>query len=396
MVILLNQEHTNFIKCFVIFDIFAFTLIRVFNIIEEGKVGGPQIRLCNVAQSISDYIHTIVCMPRQNSLKFVDICNEKSIDYIQLSLSRITKEKTVMIKYLIFFIYEVYALRKSILFHNVDIVHVSGGSWQFKSIISGLLSGKKVVWHINDSYMPLLIRLCYYFLNRFCDYLIFASNCSYNYYGKFTSNKVPFNIINAPVDTNIFRPLAINQLKNNKFTIGTICNISRVKDLVTFINTAIILNRKFDNLEFYIIGPVFKNQINYYNILNSHLTKNLVKNVNFIHRCYDVRDYLRIFDVYLCTSKSESSPVSVWEAMSMEKPIVSTNVGDLSIILNKHKCGFASDVGNSSELANNLSILYNSPNLLREFGLNARNFVKNNYDIKLISALYIKTYESII
>ena len=48
----------------------------------------------------------------------------------------------------------------------------------------------------------------------------------------------------------------------------------------------------------------------------------------FISRC--IRSLLNQSDIYVCSSNYESSPVSIWEAMSMELPIVSTDVGDLS------------------------------------------------------------------
>ena len=44
--------------------------LRVINFIEEGKLGGPQVRIVRVARSISETIETIVVMPENNSEYF--------------------------------------------------------------------------------------------------------------------------------------------------------------------------------------------------------------------------------------------------------------------------------------------------------------------------------------
>ena len=49
---------------------------------------------------------------------------------------------------------------------------------------------------------------------------------------------------------------------------------------------------------------------------------------------------MKNFDLLISTSHRESLPLSIIEALSMSIPVVSTNVGDVSYVLNKNKCGF--------------------------------------------------------
>ena len=65
-----------------------------------------------------------------------------------------------------------------------------------------------------------------------------------------------------------------------------------------------------------------------------------VNNISFINGRNDIRPLLKRFNVYICSSKAESSPISVWEAMSMSKPIVSTDVGDVSKYVKNNYNGF--------------------------------------------------------
>ena len=46
-------------------------ILRVANIIEEGKLGGPQIRIANVAHALTGKVETTVILPKDNSEKFV-------------------------------------------------------------------------------------------------------------------------------------------------------------------------------------------------------------------------------------------------------------------------------------------------------------------------------------
>ena len=57
----------------------------------------------------------------------------------------------------------------------------------------------------------------------------------------------------------------------------------------------------------------------------------------------DTSSFYQSIDVYACYSKSEASPTSVWEAMFFEKPIISTNVGDLKEINSSNSFGYIID-----------------------------------------------------
>ena len=62
-----------------------------------------------------------------------------------------------------------------------DLVHVSGGSWQFKGVIAGKISKTKVVWHLNDTFTPYIVRLIFKQINFLADSFIFSSKKTKNY-----------------------------------------------------------------------------------------------------------------------------------------------------------------------------------------------------------------------
>ena len=66
----------------------------------------------------------------------------------------------------------------------------------------------------------------------------------------------------------------------------------------------------------------------------------LNENIFFIGQKNNIYDYLNISELYVCSSNYESSPISIWEAMSMNLPIISTKVGDLTRVIINGQNGY--------------------------------------------------------
>jgi len=71
-----------------------------------------------------------------------------------------------------------------------------------------------------------------------------------------------------------------------------------------------------------------------------------------------------------CLSTVGQVPAKIFDAMSMAKPIISTNVSDIPVILNN--CGYIVEPGNIKELSNKISIVFKDLNKSKEMGLKAR------------------------
>ena len=76
--------------------------IKVANIIEESKLGGPQIRIVNIANALKDIVETTVILPKENSDNFITLLKKLKVNFKSFSLSRITKNYKVALKYIFF------------------------------------------------------------------------------------------------------------------------------------------------------------------------------------------------------------------------------------------------------------------------------------------------------
>ncbi len=373
--------------------------VRVANIIEEGKLGGPQVRIANVASALQPHVETTVVLPFENSDRFCAKLQDLNIPFKEFNLSRITKEVRVALRYLFFFWYEVLLLARYFRREKFDLVHVSGGAWQYKGVIAGKMAGIKVVWHLNDTFMPGFIRKLFGFFSPYADAYIFASERTKEYYGSLIKFDKPAFVIPAPVDTRHFDPSGeypgdeeIIDSWRGKIVIGNIANINSIKGLETFIHAASLLNVEYDNLLFVVVGSAYKTQNHYLKCLQSKCDDLSVVNIEFMGYKTDIRPVLQRFDIYVCSSKAESSPISVWEAMSMGKPVVSTDVGDVGLYVGNAINGFIIGVGDCGALRNRLSTLINNEDMRSKFGSRGREIAIRNLDISLCAHRHLAVY----
>ena len=238
--------------------------IKVANIIEDGRLAGPQNRMMKVASVLNNIAHKNN-FTKSNSQDFQNQCNKLGIKYIPVSLSAMSSNWISIIRYIALFPYEFYCfhvLKKN----KFDLVHLSGGCWQFKGLIAAKLAKIKVIWHLNDTNAPLLIRKFFSLLSPLANSIIFASERTRDYYKKYLPVKIRSFLIQSPVDVKFFNPrLQYNTEKiekkifcKDKIKIGTIGNINPNKGHITLLKTAKLLSNYSGQIIFFIIGPVYK------------------------------------------------------------------------------------------------------------------------------------------
>ena len=121
----------------------------------------------------------------------------------------------------------------------------------------------------------------------------------------------------------------------------------------------------------------------------------LTRNVYFLGAQSEIKELLKFCDIYLCSSVSESSPLAVWEAMAMGKPVVSTNVGDVSLYVKDGINGFVIDAGDFVSMADRISKYIENDHLRQVHGKRARSVSIENLDIKFCAEKHIQVYYSI-
>lgn len=378
---------------------------RVAMILEEGKLGGPQIYVERLAAASAEFVHTTVIIPNENSSLFQELLNQSNLEFVAFDITRITKEIKVAVRYVLFSWLEILRLYKYFNKNRFDCIYVAGGAWQYKGLIAGKLSRHKVIWHQNDTQSPRIFRLVFSFLSRFADFYVYASKKTQDYYRPLVRGALKSDshaVIPSPVDTKYFSPDVVSLSQEvfpsywlGKKVIGVVANINPVKGLESYIAVAANLNKRIPNLLFVVVGPINDNQKKYHEELIRLCEQLEVQNIEFVGARKDVRPLLQKMDMYLCTSVAESSPIAVWEALSMGLPVVSTDVGDVSEYVVNGVNGYVVPVGDVDCLADRSYTLLNRPVFARQCGESARKAAVQKLDISCCVEKHLAVYRTL-
>ena len=154
---------------------------------------------------------------------------------------------------------------------------------------------------------------------------------------------------------------------------------------------------RIPDLRVVVIGPVYPNQQTLHAELGELARSlGLSDSIEWVGGRADVRPLLGRFDVYVCSSLAESSPVSVWEAMSMARPVVSTDVGDVSLHLTDGESGFIVPVGDDAAMADRIGALLADEALRKRFGARARETVIREFSPAKIADKTLALYQRVL
>lgn len=376
-------------------------MLKIANVTEEGRFGGPQRWISAVSGRLKNFgFDQIVVFPVPDSDRFYEELNQQRIETRRIVLHRLTKEKNHLIKFVLLFIQEIISLYKLFKKEGVDIVHCNN-SWQHKGLIAGRLAGKKVVWHLHETSTPFFINIIFKFLaTYFTDAFITAGERVRSYYlsDQRLSGK-PIIQIQAPVDTSVFDPEKVEEDQRIAdcpgIKIVTAGNINPTKGLEYFVEMASILNQRYDNLSFFVVGAHFDSQRVYLNKILGLMKQYGLKNLHFYGSSENIPSVLKAADVYVCSSIAEASPVSVWEAMSMEKAIVSTDVGDTANFIKDGESGYIVPIKNASAMAEKAGLLIENATLRKKVGTNVRKIAVKNLDVDVCTRKHAEFYRKI-
>jgi glycosyltransferase involved in cell wall biosynthesis len=219
--------------------------------------------------------------------------------------------------------------------------------------------------------MPAMVRPLFRVVYKVCppDGVIASSRRTLQYYFAGRSQPLATWVIAPPVDTARFDPALdvpcpYPDAGFDGVRVLSVGNVNPVKDHELFIRLAHELNVRGhgDRLRFYVAGTIFDNQRPYYEKLQRLAARLNVGNLLFLGARQDVPALMRHADIFVCTSRHESGPTVVCEALSMAKPVMSTDVGDVRELFETHQCGLVAATREPQELADLLERLIDPSN----------------------------------
>ena len=106
-----------------------------------------------------------------------------------------------------------------------------------------------------------------------------------------------------------------------------------------------------------------------------------------------VREFLTEIDMYALPTGMDTTPLSCREAMSMEKPIIASNVGGIPEMIYNNKTGLLVDEDDYKTWIKHISYLLENKEIAQNLGKQARELVIEKFNWKIVAKKFIVVLE---
>jgi len=377
-------------------------MIRVCNVDEEGRFGGPERRIVQVAVALHGLgVETCVVYPDLDSEQFESYLYAHQVPSKKVNITRLTKQKSILIRYAYRFVWEVMMLAKFFKQEKFDLVHVNG-SYQFKVALAARLAGVPVVWHLNDTYAPNLLKKVFYIVAKRCarGFIVAGKRVRDYYLLERDFHCMPCVEVHAPVNLEVFCPdkfLDVRQ-KNRPLRIATVASVNPAKGLEYFVEVVAKLQCLDFDVEFVVAGAILESQKAYYHFIREKMSELGLEQdrIQFVGLVDDIPAFLHEADVCVYTSVTEASPTAVWEALAMAKSVVTTDVGSVAQYIQDGVSGYIVPVADVEQLCACTLKLLNDKSLRLSMGRKARVVAQEGLSIEAAALKHLQIYQTVL
>lgn len=238
--------------------------------------------------------------------------------------------------------------------------------------------------------------ILYYISNFFTDRYIFQNIDDMRYFltNKITNIKKSKLIVSSGVDLDKYNYKNCDK-KDDKIRFTFIGRLLYDKGIKEFLEASLIIHDKYKEVEFMIVGDneyenpkiMDKNELEYYKKAN--------KNINYVGKQMDIRDFLCKTSVFVLPSYREGVPRSTLEAMAYKKPIITCDSIGCRTTTKHGYNGFLTEIKNSKQISKYMEYFINNPDKIIEMGENSYQRVLSLFDAKKVNKKTLSLYEDV-
>jgi len=261
----------------------------------------------------------------------------------------------------------------------LHIHHASRGSFLRKSVLFliGKILGKKVIMHIhgggfNKFYSTSKLRPYIRFILERSDAVITLSESWRKYYS------TNFRLKRLAVVNNVIEKAALtsDHISNGTLRLLFLGHVTDKKGVFDLLEVLASGRNEFRNRVKVTIGGIGETERLERTIADNQFNGD-VKFAGWVNGCTKAQ-LLNDCDVYILPSYSEGLPISILEAMSYGKPVISTEVGGIPEIVKPGFNGWLFKPGDKAALSGIIREAVEKKHLLQEYGNNSLK-VAGNY-----------------
>ncbi len=273
-------------------------------------------------------------------------------------------------------------IRNIIKSEAIDILHLFTGNTMRNGVVSSLFTKVKVLvyfgstslyWHDLSAYLK--------YLSPRIDRILCNSKHVYNHVQKQLINKDKAVMVYKGFDYKWLEEYKVCDLSKlgipeGAIVVTSIARNSTVKGAKYFFKSTYHLDTD-RNVHFLMLGKYMDtDEIN--DIINGSPLKN---NIHVLGYRTDAIEILKASDIYVQTSLDEGLGRAITEAVSLKVPVVMTNAGGCTELIEDGKGGFIVPLKDTKSIGESISKLINNDSLRKEMGENAFDYLKTNFSI---------------
>ena len=161
------------------------------------------------------------------------------------------------------------------------------------------------------------------------------------------------------------------------------------KGIGEFVEAARLIKNKYQGVTFSLLGPYDSNPAAIKpDDVSAWVKKGIVE---YLGSTDDVRPYIADASVYVLPSYREGTPRSVLEAMSMGRPIITTDAPGCRETVENGVNGFLVSVKSTHVLAEVMEKFIRNPDMIEQMGVESRRIAKEKYDVHKVNKVILST-----
>ncbi len=179
-------------------------------------------------------------------------------------------------------------------------------------------------------------------------------------------------------------------VKNDEIVIGVVGRLTEQKDPLTMIKAFELVHKENRNVRLMYVGSGNLEE----DVKQYAKEKNILDKIIITGWVDDVEQYIPAFDIAVLPSKWEGFGLVLIEYMACDKPIIATNVGGISDIIENFKNGILCSVQDYKTIGETIIKLIKNENLKKQI-IYQNKVYREKYNIQNVINNYIKIYKEV-
>lgn len=358
--------------------------MRVLQLIDSLHAGGAERLAVNYANALSKRIESsYLCCTREEGLLNVKINAE--VNYFFLN-----KKGAVDIVAIL-------RLYKFLKQNSINIIHAHSTSFFLAYIVKLMYPKLKIIWHDHYGESESVNKRNYKIL-KFCSkrfaHTIAVNHTLVNWSKKHLKVKAVSHLVNFSIPDNAKFSNTILSGTTGKRIIH-LANLRAQKDHETLFYAFKTVQEKYPEWTLHCVGKDFLDEY-------SKSIKNLVKKLSlesgifFYDSRSDIGNILKQSDIAVLSSKSEGLPLSLLEYGIAGLPVVSTNVGDTSLVISTPKEGILIQPMNAKLLSDAIINYITHPKLMKNVSIGLEKKISKEFSEEKVMHQLLQIYNGVL